>query len=122
VSLADLYNLGGATLDKAYYQGAIAVAQQGLAIEPYGTAIRVRLARSLLGVGKTAEAVKTLEYCLSIDPTGGEAALLLAQVYAQQGHAQKALALLRAVEARAPGQPGIADEIARLEASSTVSP
>lgn len=122
VSLADLYNLGGATIDKGLYRNAIAVARQGLALEPHGTAIRVQLARALLGTGKTAEAIKTLQYSVSIDPTGGEAALTLAEIYAQQGDLHKALAVLRTLEAVAPGQPGVEQTITQLEASLTASP
>ena len=122
VSLADLYNLGGEALDKRLYKSAIAVAQQALQIEPYGTAIRVQLAHSLLATGQTAEAVKVLEYTVKIDPTGGEAALRLAQIYQQQGEPAKALAVLKSVDALLPGQPGVAEAIQQLEASATPSP
>jgi putative inorganic carbon (HCO3(-)) transporter len=122
VTLADLYNVGGGALTKDLYQSAIKVAEQGLEVAPFGTAIRVQLARSLLAVGKTAEAVKTLEYVVRIDPTGGQAALILADLYQQQGKPAKALALLRSFEALAPGQPGIAEAIQQLEASATPAP
>jgi len=122
VSLADLYNVGGAALTKDLYQSAIKVAEQGLEVEPFGTAIRVQLAQSLLATGKTAEAVKTLEYCVRIDPTGSNAALALAGVYQQQGKTAKALAVLKGVEAVSGGQPGIAEAIQQLEASATPAP
>ncbi len=122
VSLADLYNVGGAALTEDLYQSAIAVAQQGLEVAPFGTAIRVQLARSLLATGETAEAIRTLEYVVRIDPTGSQAALMLAQVYANQGKSAKALALLQSFEALAPGQPGVAEAIQQLEASATPAP
>jgi len=122
VALADLYNVGGASLDKGLYQKAIAVAKQGLAVEPFGTAIRVQLAQSLLATGKTAEAVKLLEYTVRIDPKGGMAALMLAQVYQQQGKTAEALAVLRSVDALAPGQPGVFETIMKLEAEVTPAP
>jgi tetratricopeptide (TPR) repeat protein len=122
VSLADLYNVGGASLRKDLYQKAIAIAEKGLKIEPFGTAIRVQLAQSLLGTGSTGEAVKTLEYTMRIDPRGGNAALLLAQVYQQQGKTAEALAVLKAVDALAPGQPGVAEAIQQLEAGATPAP
>jgi O-antigen ligase len=122
VSLADLYNTGGAALTKDLYQSAIAVAQQALDIEPFGTAIRIQLARSLLATGKTAEAIKTLEYVVRIDPTGSQAALALASIYRQQGRVGKALALLKSFDALAPGLPGIAEAIQQLEASATPTP
>ena len=122
VSLANLYNLGGQAIDKRLFASAIAVARQGLEIEPYGTAIRVQLAQALLNTGKTKQAIEVLEYCVSIDPTGGEAALLLAQAYYKQGRAAEALAVLRAVEAIAPGQTGVADAIKKLEAEAAPAP
>jgi len=122
VSLAQLYNIGGESLDKRYFDDAIAIARKGLQIEPYGTAIRVQLAQALLSQGKIKEAVEILEYCVRIDPTGGQAALLLAKAYHKQGRDAEALALLRAVEAAIPGQLGIAEAIAALEASVTAAP
>ena len=122
VSLADLYNVGGEALTKDLFQSAIKVAAQGLEVEPFGTAIRLQLARSLLAIGKTAEAVKTLEYVVRIDPTGSQAALMLAGIYQQLGKSGKALALLKSLEAIAPGQPGVAEAIQQLEASATPTP
>jgi tetratricopeptide (TPR) repeat protein len=122
VALANLYNLGGEALDKRFYDSAIAVARQGLEVEPYGTAIRVQLARALLNTGNKAEGIRELEYSVSIDPTGGDAALLLAQVYENQGKTAEAIAVLESVEAIAPGQPGIAEAIAALEAGTTPAP
>ena len=122
VSLAGLYNVGGASLSKDLYQSAIDVEKRGLQVEPFGTAIRARLAQSLLATGKTAEAVKTLEYCVRIDPTGGTAALILASVYRQQGKTAEALAVLKSVEAVAPGQSGVADAIKQLEAGAMPAP
>jgi tetratricopeptide (TPR) repeat protein len=115
IALADIYDTAGKALNKRYYDEAIAVARQGLKIAPYGTALRLRLARAYLATGQTAKAVKELEYIVSIDPRDGEAALALAGVYAQQKRFEDALAVLRAVEAAAPGQPGIADAIRKLE-------
>lgn len=122
VSLAELYNFGGQVLSKRFYDSAIAVARRGLEVEPYGTAIRIALARALLNTGKTEEGIKELEYCVSIEPTGGQAALMLAQAYDQDGRTAEALAVLRALEALAPGQPGVADAIKQFEAGVTPKP
>ncbi len=118
VILASLYNLAGEAMDADLYQDAIQVAERGLQIMPLGTSIRVQLAHSLVATGRMPEAVEALEYCVQIDPTGGEAAAYLAGIYQQQGDPDKALELLRSVEALAPGQPGIADAIRDLEAGA----
>jgi cytochrome c-type biogenesis protein CcmH/NrfG len=59
---------------------------------------------------------------MEIDPAGSRAALVLASIYRQVGQTAEALALLRSVEERAPGQPGIADAIKQLEAEASPSP
>ncbi len=122
VYLAQLYNTGGGSLAKDLFQKAIGIAERGLEIEPYSIAVRLQLAQSLAATGDTAEAVKTLEYCINIDPTGGDAALMLASVYQQQGKVAEALAVLKSVDALAPGQPGVADAIKQLESGPTPAP
>jgi len=116
VSLADVYNTAGATLDKRYFAPAVKVAREGLAVEPYGTAIRQQLARALVGQGKLDAAERVLRYTVRIDPRGGQATLMLASVLNQRGQAQEALDLLQRVDAIAPGQAGVADAIAALQA------
>jgi O-antigen ligase len=122
VALAAFYNLGGETIDKRFYSGAIDIAHKGIGIERYGTAIRVQLARALLATGQTAEALRQLEYCLQMDPANADAAWTLAQAYVRAGESAAALAVLQSVEALRPGQPGIAEGIKKLEASATPAP
>ena len=122
VSLADLYNVGGAALVADLYQSAIAVAERGLEIEPFGTAARFQIAKALLAQGKTAAAVKILEYSVRIDPTGLDAVLLLGHIYELQGRSADALALLQAFNALVPGQPDVTGAIQALEASATAKP
>ena len=122
VSLARLYNAGGAFLEKGLFQRAIEVAEQGLQVCPFGTAIRVELAKAFLATGRTPEALEALEYCVRIDPSGSDAALLLARVYQQSGRTAEALAVLESVEARLPGQPGVADAIKELKAGAVLAP
>jgi putative inorganic carbon (HCO3(-)) transporter len=119
VALADIYNTAGGALDERFYDAAINAARKGLELSPYGTAIRLRLARAYLATGRTAEAVSELEYVVRIDPRDGDAALALASAYARQKRNEDALTVLRAFEARVPGQAGIADAIRRLEETGT---
>jgi Tfp pilus assembly protein PilF len=122
VALADLYNLGGQIIDKRFYTGAVEVARKGIGVERYGPAIRVQLARALFATGQTAEAVRQLEYSLEMDPAYGGAALPLAQAYWKAGNKAEALAVLKTADALLPGQPGIAEAIAAIEASATAAP
>jgi putative inorganic carbon (hco3(-)) transporter len=119
VSLGDLYNLGGQTLDGSYYTEAMAIANRGLQIEPYGTYIRTVLGYALLSTGKTDEGISVLEASMQMDPRDSRAALLLAQAYERNGRANDALALLRSVEKLRPGQAGVAGAIKKLEAGSS---
>jgi O-antigen ligase/tetratricopeptide (TPR) repeat protein len=122
VALATFYNLGGEIIDKRFYTGAIEVAHGGIAVERYGPAIRIQLARALLATGNSAEAVAQLEYCLEMNPANGEAALPLALAYGKAAKAAEALAVLKTAEALLPGQPGVAEAIKKIEASATPAP
>lgn len=115
VNLAAVYNAAGATLDYAHYQRAIDTAEEALVIVPYGIEIRVELAEALLATGKSAQAIETLRYCLVLDPASGVAALALAPIYAQRGMLDRALVLLRTVEALEPGQPGVRPAIRAIQ-------
>jgi len=118
IMLATLYNLAGQTFDSGMYQEAIKASEQALEIMPLATTARTRLAQAQVATGRIAEAVKTLEDCVEIDPAAGDAAYSLASLYRQLGRTEDALALLKSVEARLPGQPGIAEAIEELEAAT----
>jgi tetratricopeptide (TPR) repeat protein len=118
VNLASLYNSAAPVLGEDLFQSALGVVARGLEVMPLGTAIRVQLAKALLGTGREAEAVETLEYCLQLDQRDGSAALALAGIYHEQCRTAEALTLLRSVEALAPGQAGVAGTIEALEAES----
>lgn len=115
VNLAAVYNAAAQVLGEHLYPQAIETVQRGLEVMPLGTAIRVQLARALFATGKESEAVETLEYCIQLDQRDGSAALALADIYVQQDRTDEALALLKSVEALAPGQAGVANTIKELE-------
>jgi tetratricopeptide (TPR) repeat protein len=114
VNLAAVYNTAGTTLDDSYYQHAIETAARGLEVMPFGTHVRLELAKALLAAGRTAEAVKTLEFCVQLEPASGSIALAAATIYAAEGLTAEALAVLRSVENLAPGQPGVGVAIKAL--------
>lgn len=122
VYLANLYNLGGDEIDSRYYDQAINAARDGLRLNPYGIGAGVLMARALLSQGKTAAGIEELKHCLQIDPSDGDAALMLAQAYENSGRPAEALAVLEAVEALVPGQPGVEEAIQRLKSQPTPSP
>jgi len=123
VFLSNLYNMGGQLLDPAYYNKAIDVAARGVVqVEPYGPALRAQLARALYSTGRVEPAIAHLKFALRLDPRFADGAALLATIYGSEGRTAEAIAMLRDIEARAPGQQVVADELARLEASATTTP
>jgi thioredoxin-like negative regulator of GroEL len=52
---------------------------------------------------------------MQLDPANASAALALARLYQEQGRTDDALALLKSVEARLPGQDGVGAAIKALE-------
>ena len=117
VSLADLYNVGGGALTEDLYQSAIEVAEQGLEVAPFGTAIRVQLARASARhrQDRRGREDARVRACASTRPAVRRRCML-ADVYQQQGKPAKALAVLRSSRRIAPGQPGVAEAIQQLEA------
>ena len=116
VSLADVYNAAGETLDPSYFADAVAVAKDGIRVEPNGTSVRLQLTRALLGQGKNDEAMKLIRATVAMDPMNSQASLMLASILDQQGETEEALAVLQRLETVAPGQEGVADAIATLQA------
>ncbi|MBI5230680.1 MAG: O-antigen ligase family protein [Coriobacteriales bacterium] len=117
VFLANLYNIGGDFLGPKYYQDAIEIAKRGIEVEPFGPAIRNQHAQALIATGDKETAKRELEYAVGLDPAFGDGALVLAKLYVEDGDLEKALELLKGVEAVKPGQQGVADEIRAIETS-----
>ncbi len=123
VFLSNLYNLGAQIFSQpAFYDKAAQAAREGIEVEEFGPAIRVQLARALLGQNNSAEAIRQLVIAFDMDIAYTEAAVLLAQVYEQEGRYDEALEVLRRAAIRKPGEAGVAETITRLEASATPTP
>jgi O-antigen ligase len=123
VFLSSLYNLGGQYLNPKYFNDAIEIGKEGIAVEKYGPAIRVQLARALLATGKTDEAIDQLAYSTKMDPNYVEAALMLAQAYQTTGDKAKALAALKTIDAHQPGNAQVKQVMDQLKSAiSTTTP
>jgi hypothetical protein len=125
VFLTNLYNVGGQTMNSSYYAKAVEIADIGVAVEPFGPALRVQRARALIVLGRKDEALKDLEIAVKLDPIYEEAALFLSKTYVSAGRTDDAIRMLRKV----PGwseRPDIKREVESLESSgsatSTVTP
>ncbi len=104
VNLAAVYNLAGAAIDSARYQDTINTVNRGLEVMPLDIFLRERLAEAYVATGRADQAVEVLEYCVRLDAGYASAALALAKLHQERGMTEEAIAVLEAVEARAPGQ------------------
>jgi tetratricopeptide (TPR) repeat protein len=107
VPLSDVYRKLGR------YDEAIVVAREGLVRHPNYLGGKVALARALFENGDLAESGLLLEEVLNFAPDNLLANRLLAQVYLQAGAREKALPLLKRLQAVDPGDAWVAKELAR---------
>ncbi|MDZ4168905.1 MAG: O-antigen ligase family protein [Coriobacteriia bacterium] len=121
VFLANLYNMGGQFFDPAYYDKAIAIALKGVEVEEFGPAVRFQLARAYLSTDQQDKAIEQLEINVAMDPAYVESVTALAQIYEMRGDLKNAIRVLRVAEDYRPGQAGVADKLAQIEASSTAT-
>jgi len=77
VFLANLYNQASYYLDPAYADKAVEVARKGVAVEPFGPAIRIQLALAYMTKGEFAEAAKEAAEAADQDPNYVEAWMAL---------------------------------------------
>lgn len=121
VFLANLYNLGGQFFDPNYYQQAIKVGLQGVKVEPFGPAIRLQLARGYVATNQFDKATKELQRAFDMDPAYTDVVMMLADLYQQTGHTDKAIDVLKKAETFRAGQSGVAAKLSALE-SATAEP
>ena len=119
VFLASMHNLAGQTLGKQYYADAKAAAQRGIAVEPFGPAIRVEYGRALAGSGDLTGAIQQTKTATDMDPGYAEAWQLLASYYVQTGEKAKAVGVLKAFLVNDPSNTTISEALAQLEPSTT---
>lgn len=102
VFLANLYNLGGeygpnlegdfATRD--FYAEALAIAERGIEVEPFGPAIRLQAAIAHMGTGDYEPAIEQLEIATDMDPRYSDGFVFLGEAYLGAGRTEDAIAAL----------------------------
>ncbi|HEY5548651.1 MAG TPA: O-antigen ligase family protein [Coriobacteriia bacterium] len=95
--LSGLYNQAGAYIDLSYFKQAVEWADRGIAVEPFGPGIRMQKALAQASQGDTVAAAKTLDAAVDMDPNYAEIHALYAQVLAQAGRTQDAIAQYKAL-------------------------
>ncbi len=115
--LSGLYNQAGNYLDPAYYAEALKVADEGIAVEPYGPGVRMQRALAQAGTGDVVAAAKTLDSAVTMDPNYLEIHVLYAQLLVDAGRLNDALGQYKALQARDTSNTTYADAIKSIEAS-----
>ena len=122
VFLSSVHTIAGQVLDPKYYEAAQSVAERGVAVEPFGPAIRVELARAFQGENELDKAIEQASTAAKMDPAFSDAWLLLSSLYEQKGNKAQAIAILKKFQLTNPGDTNVASSLARLESSSTTAP
>ncbi|HEY5540310.1 MAG TPA: O-antigen ligase family protein, partial [Coriobacteriia bacterium] len=121
VFIASVYNIGGSLLNPKYYADAIEWAKKGIAVEPYGPAIRAEYARALIATGQTAQGIKELETAWNMDNAYVDGGEMLAQEYKATGRLTDAISVLKRLQAANPTDTSVAPLLQQYEASSTAT-
>jgi tetratricopeptide (TPR) repeat protein len=116
--LAGLYNQAGSYIDPAYFKDAVAIADTGIGVEPFGPGIRMQKALAQASMGDKAGAATTLDAAVPMDPNYNEIHGLYAQVLADAGRIKDAIAQYKFLLARDASNTTYAAALKSLEASS----
>ncbi len=117
VFLANLYNQGGAYMNRDLVNRAVDVAKKGIEVEPYGPAIRFQLALAYNYLGDEKDAIQQLQTCGSEDPNYPDPQLLLGDIYRRTGDLAKAKATYEQVLKLQPTNTQAQDALKAVEAS-----
>lgn len=82
--LASLYNQAGVYFDPKYYESAWTIAQRGMAVEPYGPAVRVQGSIALASLGRFDDAIALAKKASVMDPVYVEPYTMLGDLYRQK--------------------------------------
>ncbi len=121
VFLANLYNQGGYYFDISYVDKAIAIAQKGIEVEPFGPAIRVQLAFAYANLGRYDEAIEVSERAIEMDPNYLEAIASLGDSYRFAGRLADAKNAYERALALDPSRSDVQQSLDAVEASLTAA-
>jgi len=122
VFLASIENIAGQVFDPKNYESAQSVAERGVAVEPFGPAIRVELARAFQGEKEIDKALEQASIAAKQDPAFSDAWLLVSNLYSQRGDKAQAIAVLKQFQKANPMDTSVSSSLSQLESSSTTAP
>lgn len=117
VFLANLYNQASYYLDPAYADKAVEVARKGVAVEPFGPAIRIQLALAYMTKGEFTEAAKEAAEAADQDPNYVEAWMALGDARRLMGDLLGAKAAFERAVQLSGGRADAQNALMSIEAS-----
>lgn len=121
IFLSSLYNQAGTYFDPAYLDDAIATADKGTEVEPFGPAVRMQKAVAQAAKGDRKAAIETLDAAVDMDPAFLDIRSFYAQILLDDGRLKDSLAQYRILSGANPGNTTYTDAIKSIEASLTAA-
>jgi O-antigen ligase len=122
VFLSSLYNQAGSYFDPALLAKSITNADAGIAVEPFGPAIRFQKAIALWTQGKPADAAAVLKDTVEIDPNYAEPRQLYIDALKATGNLAEARKQAQALVKKDPANATYKGLLRSIEASMGISP
>ncbi len=121
VFLSSLYNQAGSyNLDPNAFADAVATADKGIEVEPFGPAVRLQKALALDAQGQTAQAADLLAHTVTMDPNYADPISFYAQLLTKLGEKTKAIQEYQTVLKIKPGDAQTLAAIKSLQGTSSV--
>jgi putative inorganic carbon (HCO3(-)) transporter len=118
VFFANLYNQAAfAYRDPSYAEKAVAVAQQGIEVEPFGPAIRLQLATAYLTLGQPQLALEAAERAIQMDPMFTDLWVAIGESNRQLGNLEPAREAFQRALAIDPGRTDALTAVQAIDAS-----
>jgi hypothetical protein len=119
--LAALYNQGGRTFDPKYFDDAIATADAGIKVEPFGPGVRLQKAVAQENKGDNAGALATVKDAVNMDPNYTDIHVFYAQLLQRNGDLAGAIAAYKDLLTKDPTNTTYSDAVKSIEASLSPS-
>jgi putative inorganic carbon (HCO3(-)) transporter len=117
--LSALYNQGGRTFDPSYFDKALATADTGIKVEPFGPGVRLQRAVAQENKNDLTGALATLKAAVNMDPNYTDIHLFYAQLLQNTGKLTEAKAVYQDLLTKDPTNATYSDAIKAIEASLT---
>ncbi len=118
VFCANLYNEAAfAYRDPSYAAKAVAVAQKGMEVEPFGPAIRLQLVTAYLSLGQPQRALEAAERAIQMDPAFTDLWVAIGESNRQLGNLEAARAAFQRALALQPARTDALTAVQAIDAS-----